>query len=228
MRTRAGEVLVGPTIRSRISPGLRYGLPIIAVLCAPIAGSILQRHFQVYDGPGVVLLLLAGAVVVYLLGALLGVVTLAGTRSAVIFDERDGTISQQRGFRRRSAPRPLSEIHYAVGDAEKNSVALIGFREGEQWVIDHIAWDDASFDGLRVLQRAVDLPVAPARHELAAQALHARVLSTHQQLAERFGMTWQTEYEERETFLSAFDEHRRALAARSRGAAPASQPTEQS
>lgn len=226
-RTRDGAVLVGPSVRSRYLPGALIGLPLLSLLLAPFAAAGLQewrfsRLRAGHDGMLEQLLapstvqLLVGALALWAVFALWGLVPLLLTRTVVLLDEEAGTLTLRKGVRTRDRAR-LSQVEYAVGEAERGSMGLIGVRaEGEaeprQWVIPEIGWDAAAFDGLRVLQQAAGFTPAPPRRVLVAEARRAHRERNHRELAARAGMPWREEYARDEAlFRAEFDRIRRVL-----------------
>ncbi|MDN5901333.1 MAG: hypothetical protein L0H74_14890, partial [Brachybacterium sp.] len=138
----------------------------------------------------------------------------------VLFDEQTGTLTLRRGLR--IADRaPLAEVRYATGDGERGGVALIGLESDDdpgdedllrQWVVPESGWDDAAFDGLRVLQAAAGLSPAPPRAELVRENRRIHRERNHRELASRLGMPWRQEYVRDEAaFQAEFDRVRRML-----------------
>ena len=225
-RTRAGAVVVGPTALSRWRPLALVGLPMVAVLLGTFVATALAQwqrsrvaagHHGLLEqalGHGAVQLL-AGAVLLWALLALWALVPILATHRLVLLDERAGTLELRRGLR--TADRAhLDQVAFAVGAPERGSVGLIGGDRGgedaEPWRVPEIAWDEAAFDGLRVLQAAAGLRPAPPRHVLAARARSARRSAAHRELAARAGMPWRAEYEQDErAFRAEFDRVRRVL-----------------
>lgn len=225
-RSRSGAVLVGPSIRARYLPGVLIGLPVVSLLLSPFAGAALQqwRRSRILDGHRGALeqllqpawaQLLIGALLLWLLFSVWAFVPLLLTRKVVLLNEDTGTLVLRRGLR--TADRAtVSEVIYAVGEAERGSLALIGIRgdgaEERQWMIAEIGWDQASFDGLRVLQAAAGLVPAPPRDELVNEARRARREQNNRELAARLGMPWQDRYAHDEAaFQTEFDRIRRVL-----------------
>src|SRR5699024_11140546 len=116
--------------------------------------------------------LLLGALALWGLLALWALVPLVLTHRVVLFDERTGALTLRRGLR--TADRAtLAEVRYAIGDAERGGMALIGLERdgdadgeesGRRWVVPESGWDAAAFDGLRILQS----PPGPALPRPAA------------------------------------------------------------
>ena len=229
-RTRSGEVLVGPSVRARYLPGALIGLPLVSLLLSPFAGAGLQqwrisRLRGGHDGLLEQLLapawaqLLLGALLLWLLLALWAVVPLLLTRSVVLLDEQAGTLRRRQGLRTRDRAG-LDEVEYAVGEAVRGSMGLIGVRgrgdeQVRQWIVPEIGWDAASFDGLRTLQAAVGLAPAPPREVLVAEHFRAHREASHRELAARLGMSWREEYAlDEEAFRAEFDRVRRVLGGR--------------
>lgn len=231
-RTRRGEILLGPSLRARYVPAALIGLPLVSAVLSPLGAAGIQQWVAqprvrrqlgeagpVLDTLGVQLLV--AFCVLWALLALWALLPLALSRRVVVFDDRGGTLIRRRGLRRLLPARPLGDVVWAVGEADRDAVALIGLlpggarpgdeREAEQWVIPHIGWDDASFDGLRALQDAAELTVAPTRSELAARARRLRRTDAHRVLAERYGICWRPEYEEPAVFQAELDRVRRVL-----------------
>lgn len=220
-------MLVGPGIRSRYLPGVLIGLPLVSLLLSPFAGAALQqwrrgRILEGHDGALEQLLgaawtqLLVGALLLWALFALWAFVPLLLTRRLVLLDERTGALTLRRGLRTVDRAE-LTDVVYAVGEAERGSFALIGLRprdggEERQWMVAEIGWDEASFDGLRALQTAAGLRPAPPRHVVVPEARRARREVLHRELAERLGMPWREEYAHDEAaFQAEFDRLRRVL-----------------
>ncbi len=218
---------MGPSIRSRYLPGALIGLPLVSLLLSPFAGAGLQqwRRSRVLGGhdgaleqllaPSWVQLLL-GALALWVLFALWALVPLLLTRTVVLLDEDAGSLRLRKGLRTRDRAR-LGEVEYAVGEAVRGSLGLIGVRapgqeQVRQWVVPEIGWDPESFDGLRALQAAAGFSPAPPRGELVAEHFRARREATHRELAARLGMPWREEYSHDEAaFRVEFDRVRRVL-----------------
>ena len=64
----------------------------------------------------------------------------------------------------------------------------------EEWHLPHVGWDARSFEGLRALQRAAHLPVAPPFAELRREHVRLRVAQADHAAASRLGMPWRDEY----------------------------------
>lgn len=225
-RTRRGDIVVGPTVGARWRPGAAMGLPLLAVLLSPFAAAGVQqwRRGRVEAGhhgllerltdPMAVQLLL-GALALWALFALWALVPMLATHRTVLLDRDAGEVRLRRGLRT-ARTAPLDQVVFAVGEAERGATALIGVQpEGEElqhWQIPEIAWDDASFDGLRALQAAAGLRHAPPRPVLAAESRRRRRAAQHRELAERAGMPWRPEYEhDEQAFQDEFDRVRRVL-----------------
>lgn len=242
-RTRGGAVIVGPTIRARYVPGALIGLPLVAVLLSPFAAAGLQqwRFGRLRAGHDALLehllapawvQLLVGALLLWALFALWGIVPLLLTHRVVHLDDAAGTLALRKGLR--TVDRAdLGQLDYAVGEAERGSIALIGIREagraaddpaarsrarsGEeprirQWVVQEIGWDAASFDGLRALQTISGLRPAPPRGVLVRENRRQRIAGANHELADRLGMPWRPQYEHDErAFRDEFDRVRRVL-----------------
>lgn len=224
-RTRGGAVRIGPSVRARYAPGALMGLPIVSLVLSPL-GAVVLRSWR--DGLPVVerdqglAALLAHDVIVYpaafllawALLALWALVPMLATTPRVLLDESRGVLSRRRGLRR-AEERPLADVVFAVADAERDSIALIGFardEEVERWVVPAIGWDDASFDGLRVLQAAAGLRPAPPRPVLALRARRERQAHAHREMAERVALPWRPEYDDDPAaFRRDFDHARRVL-----------------
>lgn len=228
-RTRAGTVIVGPTVRARYTPGALIGLPLVSLLLSPFAGAGIQewRRSRLRAGqdglleqlldPAWVQLLL-GALLLWALFALWALVPLLLTQRVVLLDEEQGSVALRKGLRiiQRAS---LSSVEHAVGEAERGGMALIGIRGPggagqpvQQWVIPEVGWDAASFDGLRTLQGAAGLRPAPPRAELQRENRRARRDRSHRELAERLGMPWREEYAHDDAaFQAEFDRVRRVL-----------------
>lgn len=228
-RTRAGAVIVGPTVRARYTPGALIGLPLVSLLLSPFAGAGIQewRRSRLRAGqdglleqlldPAWVQLLL-GALLLWVLFALWALVPLLLTQRVVLLDEDQESVALRKGLRTLQRA-PLSQVDHAVGEAERGGMALIGIRRSEsagqsvqQWVIPEVGWDTASFDGLRTLQAAAGLRAAPPRTELVRENRRVRRARSHRELAERLGMPWREEYEHDDAaFQAEFDRVRRVL-----------------
>ena len=245
-RTRAGAVIIGPTVLSRYLPGALIGLPLVSLLLSPFAAAGLQqwRHSRLREGhEGMLEQLLAlaamqllfGVLALWALFCLWALVPLVLTRRVVLFDERSGSLVLRRGLR--IADRAtLAQVRYATGDAERGGMGLIGLsgqpRTGgapdgdmadparaeapeRRWVVPESGWDDAAFDGLRVLQAAAGLRPAPPRRQLVQENRRARREQNHRALARRLGMPWREEYAHDEAaFQAEFDRVRRVLGGR--------------
>lgn len=224
-RTRDGQVVVGPTVGARYVPAALIGLPLVAVLLSTFAGAGIQqwRSSRLHDGHDGLLeqllepawaQLLLGALALWVLFSLWALVPLALTHRVVLFDERSGALGLRHGLRTRDRA-PLGSVRYATGDAERGGMALIGIEEDgqeRQWVVPESGWDAAAFDGLRVLQAAAGLPLAPPRAELVRENRRARRERGHRELAARLGMPWREEYAHDEAaFQAEFDRVRRVL-----------------
>ena len=229
-RTRTGEVLVGPSVRGRYLPGALIGLPLVSLLLSPFAGAGFQqwRISRVRDGHDGLLeqlltpawtQLLLGALALWALFALWALVPLLLTRTVVLLDEQALTLRLRKGLRTRDRAA-LGEVEYAVGEAVRGSLGLIGVRAPEQqevrqWVVPEIGWDAASFDGLRVLQAAAGFRPAPPREVLVREERRGRVEAAHRELAARLGMPWREEYaHDEDAFQAEFDRVRRVLGGR--------------
>lgn len=230
-RTRAGDVVVGPTVRARYVPAALFGLPLVAVLLSTFAGAGIQqwRTARLRDGHDGMLeqilepawaQLLLGALALWVLFALWALVPLILTHRVVLLDEHAETLALRRGLR--TAERAsLAQVRYATGDAERGGIALIGIdgssaAEGEeslqQWVVPESGWDAAAFDGLRVLQAAAGLRPAPPRAEVVRENRRIHRERNHRELAARLGMPWREEYAHDEVaFRTEFDRVRRVL-----------------
>ena len=73
-------------------------------------------------------------------------------------------------------------------------------------------WDTRSFDGVRVLQQDLGVPQGTTRAELMHRDYLARSYHANRELATRYGMPWQAEYNDPDVFLLAFDARRWELA----------------
>lgn len=238
-------MLVGPTVGTRYRPGALIGLPLVSVLLSPFAGAGLQqwryaRLQAAHDGLLEELLapawsqLLLGALLLWALFALWGLVPLLLTRRVVLFEERTGRLALRRGLRIVDRAE-LGQVEYAVGEPERGGVALIGLRRADgpsdetdrgagapddlrQWVVPEIGWDAGSFDGLRLLQSSAGLTPAPPRAVLRHENRRRRRAEAHRELADRLGMPWREEYTEDEAaFQAEFDRVRRVLGGKEPG-----------
>lgn len=235
-RTRAGEVIVGPTVRARYQPAAMMGLPLVAVLLSTFAAAGIQqwrasRLLDGHDGPLEQLLapawvqLLLGALALWLLFSLWALVPVVLTHRVVLLDERTAMLTLRRGLRT-AGRAPLSQVLYAAGDAERGGMAVIGLEDPSgrppgddgserRWVIPESGWDDAAFDGLRTLQAAAGLRTAPPRGVLVRENRRARRERSHRELAARLGMPWREEYAHDDAaFQAEFDRVRRVLGGR--------------
>ena len=160
--------------------------------------------------------LLLGALALWALFALWALVPLLLTRTLVLLDEERRTLRLRKGLRTRDRGS-LDEVEYAVGEAVRGSLGLIGVRtpgqaQPRQWVVPEIGWDDASFDGLRTLQAATGFTPAPPRAELMAEHVRSRREAAHRELATRLDMPWREEYAQDDAvFRAEFDRVRRVL-----------------
>lgn len=231
-RTRSGAVIIGPSLRARYAPGVLIGLPLVSLLLSPFAGAGLQqwRRSRLRDGQDGLLeqllapawsQLLLGALLLWALLALWALVPLLMTHRVVLLDAQRGTLTLRRGLRTVDRAQ-LAEVEYAVGEAGRGGLALIGIRgpgpddrPPRRWVVPEVGWDAESFDGLRVLQGAAGLRPAPPRAALLREERRARRARTHRELADRIGMPWREEYENDDAaFQAEFDRVRRVLGGR--------------
>lgn len=231
-RTRGGAVIVGPTIGARYLPGALIGLPLVSVVLSPFAAAGLQqwRRTRVQGGYDTWIeqilapawtQLVTGWLLMWALFALWAIVPMLLTHRAVHLDRSAGTLVLRRGLRLADRAQ-LADLQYAVGEAERGSIALIGVHPPgappsgpdpeRRWVVPEIGWDDASFDGLRVLQSAAGLRPAPPRPVLVAEARRHRRADLHREYARRLGMPWKEEYaRDEDAFHAEFDRIRRVL-----------------
>ena len=236
-RTRRGAVIVGPSIGARYRPGALIGLPLISLVLSPFAGAGIQQWLAArtrtgHEGRLEQLLapawsqLLIGWLLLWALFALWAIVPMVLTHRAVRLDEMAGTLVLRRGLRITDRAE-IAGVEYAVGEAERGSIALIGVRaagpkgvgseQERRWVIPEVGWDDASFDGLRVLQSCVGVPPAPPRPVLVAEARRRRRAELHREYARRLGMPWKEEYaHDEDAFQAEFDRLRRVLGGKER------------
>lgn len=185
--------------------------------------------------------IVVAAVGLWVLLALWALVPMALTGRPVRFDGERGTLTRGRGLGRRTQRRDLSRVLWALGDPERDAQASIGLAatdpstpvtepgatvtgtpgdgddegppEPEQWLVPFIGWDDASFDGLRVLQEQAGLMPSPPRPVLLRQARRERRERVHRELAAQIGMPWREEYvQDPALFQRDFDHARRVLA----------------
>src|SRR5690625_8006828 len=99
------------------------------------------------------------------------------THRVALLEQSTGVLLLRRGPRAVDRAE-TAEIEYAVGEAERGSIALIGGRaagerrrggqEGRRWVIPEAGRDDASFDGRRTVPS--DPRLRPARPAAALVA----------------------------------------------------------
>src|SRR5699024_2991225 len=157
--------------------------------------------------------LLIGALLLWALFGLWGLVPLLMTHRVVRFDRAAATLVLRKGLRSTDRAR-LADVDHAVGEPERGSMALIGLRgrdeEGaqtlRQWLVPEVGWDAASFDGLRVLQAAAGLRPAPPRRELVLENRRRRMARSIHELADRLVMPWRDEYEHDDAaFRAEFD-----------------------
>jgi hypothetical protein len=221
-RTRRGEVVVGPTLLSRFRPGALYGLPLVAALLSPLGGAGIE---QVLSNPGareavgpllrplslMPVQLVLGWSALWLLFAVWALIPLVLVNRMVLLDENTGDLRLRRGLRTR-AHGPVSEVAAAVGDPDRGGMAVIDFADGSQWRVPDVGWDGRAFDGLRVLQQAAGLPVAPDHRTLRARSLRYTRMREDQESAARVGMPWREDYAwDRDAFRTEFDRRRRVL-----------------
>ena len=115
----------------------------------------------------------------------------------------DGDRDPAAGESGPSLPRPMLQS----GDPEQS----VG-EELRRWSLPSVGWDDASFDGLRVLQAAAGLLPAPPRGILLEDERRARRMEVNRELASRLGMPWRDQYARDESaFQAEFDRVRRVL-----------------
>lgn len=225
-RARSGAVIIGPSIGARYRPGALIGLPLVSLLLSPFAGAGLQqwRRGRLGDGHDGLLeqllapawtQLLVGAALLWALFALWGLIPVLVTHRVVLLEEADGTLGLRRGLRVVERAT-VAQVDYAVGEAERGSLALIGLQaaggRSRQWVVSEIGWDSASFDGLRILQDAAGLRPAPPRAALVNLARRGRRITRDRELAARLGMPWHPVYEDDAVaFQAEFDRVRRVL-----------------
>lgn len=217
-------MIVGPTVGARYRPGALVGLPLLSVVLAPLAATGLQAWALRQDAVGgptrrladllapLWTQLLIGFLVTWALLALWGLVAIAATTQRVRLDESAGMIARRHRGRREM--HPLAEVSWAVGEGTRDASALVGLRGDEQdpWVIPHVGWDDASFDGLRALQLACGLRPSPPRGVLVAEDRRRGRARAHREMAERVGLPWRAEYEhDVALFQRDFDHVRRVL-----------------
>lgn len=250
-RTRRGEIVVGPSFAARYLPGAVVGLPIIALVLTPLGTAGIQQLLArpglseapwaraVAASPAEPLLALCA---IWILLALWAALPLLLTRRVVLLDVERGTICRRRGLGRRRVEQPLADVLWAVGEADREAIALIGLHPGgqagaraeaarlaaaapdaadppepaiAQWTVPHIGWDDASFDGLRALQSAAGLVPAAPRPVLLAAARRRRRAAAHREMAARIDMPWDASYEDDpDAFQRDFDHARRVLGGR--------------
>ena len=236
-RTRRGAVIVGPSIGARYRPGALIGLPLVSLVLSPFAGAGIQQWVRTRIRAGhegwlehvaspAWSQLLIGWLLLWALFALWAIVPMVLTHRVALLEQSTGVLVLRRGLR--TADRAeAAEVEYAVGEAQRGSIALIGVRTGgarrggekeeRRWVIPEIGWDDASFDGLRVLQSRVGVPPAPPRPVLVAEARRQRRAELHREYARRLGMPWKEEYaHDEDAFQAEFDRLRRVLGGKER------------
>lgn len=238
--TRRGEIVVGPTIGARYGPGALLGLPIVSLVLTPLGAAGVQEALigraragsdgarALLTGPAPYLVAFAA---LWGLLALWALVPLVLAHTVVLLDPERGTVSRRRGLGRRRSSRPVTDVVWAVGEADRQAIGLIGLLAGgqaaaraaaeppggaepevEQWRVPHVGWDAASFDGLRALQERAGLEAAPPRWVLLQRAHRARQLQAHRELADRVGMAWLPAYDDDPArFQRDFDHARRVL-----------------
>lgn len=230
-RTRRGEVLVGASLGARYLPAALVGLPIVSLVLSPLGAAAVQQWVlrpavrirlggAVHAADTLGVQLLVAFCLLWALLALWALLPIVLSQRVVLLDPERAILSRRRGLRR-LPDRPVADVVWAVGEADRDAVALIGLlpggaradddREAEQWVVPHIGWDDASFDGLRALQEAAGLSVSPPRPVLAAAARRRRRTAAHRVLAERYDIPWRPEYEDPAVFECELDHVRRVL-----------------
>src|SRR5690625_7376517 len=101
------------------------------------------------------------------------------THRVALLEQSTGVLLLRRGPRTVDRAE-TDEIEYALGEAERGSIALIGVRaagerrrggqEERRWVSPELGRDAASSDGPRTLQSAAGLRPAPPRPALGADA----------------------------------------------------------
>lgn len=251
-RTRRGEIVVGPTIGARYGPGALLGLPIVSLVLTPLGAAGVEEVLlgRARDGSGWARALLTGPApyvlaftALWALLALWALVPLVLAQKVVLLDPARGTVVRRRGLGRRRDHRPVGDVVWAVGEADRQAIALIGVLPGgqeaartlaerpdgaeaevEQWQVPHVGWDAASFDGLRALQERAGLEPAPPRSVLLLRAHRVHQLQAHGELAERVGMEWLPAYDEDPArFQRDFDHARRVLG----GKEPADPPADE-
>lgn len=152
-RTRSGAVRIGPSILARYRPGALIGLPLVALLLCPLGAAGLQQWrwgTLAEHGPTALTDLLAHDLVVFPIAALLiwallalwAFVPLVATTPQVVLDERRGVLVRRRGLRPREE-RPLSSVVWAVGEGERDAIALIGFARPGTGGVDDVSDADA-------------------------------------------------------------------------------------
>src|SRR5699024_6326951 len=109
-RTRRGAVIVGPSIGARYRPGALIGLPLSSQLLAPAWSQ-----------------LLIGWLLLWALFALWAIVPMLLTHRVALLEQSTGVLLLRRGPRTVDRAE-TAEIEYAVGEAERGSIALIGVR----------------------------------------------------------------------------------------------------
>lgn len=221
-RTRTGAVLIGPPLASRYIPGAFLGLPVLALVLSPIGGAGVQQfvHNRVREGargPLVDLMstmaaqIVVGGVVMWALFALWALVPLTVVHRTVLFDVDTGELLLRKGPRT-VGRRRTDEVTAAYGDPRRQGMGVLEFGEDQHWTIPEIGWDREAFDGLRMVQQAAGLPIAPPRAEILAEDSRARHERMNRVSAQRIGMPWREEYAtDRDAFRTEFDHRRRVL-----------------
>ncbi|MDO5662908.1 MAG: hypothetical protein Q4G40_09445 [Brachybacterium sp.] len=229
-RTRDGRIIVGPSLGARYRPGATMGLPLVSALLSPVGAAGLSqiRGRMIRDADGyrpagwrgtvvdllgnTAIQLLAGALLLWALLALWAFVLMALTHTSVTLAEQTRLLHRRRGPFRSPETRAIRDLIAAEGTADRHDVAILSFTAEEAWMVEDIGWDRASFDGLRALQAAAGLTVAPPATVLRQISRHRRLAVIHREMAAQVGMPWRDEYDDDpEAFSAEFDHVRRVL-----------------
>jgi hypothetical protein len=216
-----GRVRVGPRPLRRVLPLWLVGGSVVALVLSGFAADT-------WRSVGVGLPLVLGHVVGW---ATLMVVLLAlawlvlGRETALVVDLDARTLHRRTPGslleRGRRETRPLADLRTISEDPDGDALLEVradGEDEPEVWSVPHVGWDDASWDGLRALQAAADLPVAPPLAEARHRVRRAVEIVHQREAAAAVALPWRAEYDDDpEAFRRAYDARRQELAARPGG-----------
>ncbi|MDO5645723.1 MAG: hypothetical protein Q4G21_08585 [Dermabacter sp.] len=198
---RRGRIAVGPTYAARLSPWVRMGAPLLAVVVLPLSSLATLRLDWWLRLP--VALVIGWAVLAALMA-----IGLAAVHRTTWFDPASGTLVRGR------TRIPVADIARVADDFRSHGTTEVRGRDRQVLLaIPATGWDDASFDGVRALQVAVGQNPAPTRGEYARRDNRARLFHENRALATRYAIPWRNEFEDPGVFLAAFDERRRELKA---------------